>query len=192
MSESLPKIRTSMQMSKASIDALRSFQLSSQVRTQSDTESVPFPKKILKIPEFNLVDSAAEINPKAVSFHQPQRTTISGLSPASDPTHSHPAFHSHRKSRKHVVFSSLPTSPKQTMDLSPHYFLANPLFIGGEEITKCTQKRETQTPKTRKNIGKLKENRENLATAAFRTRATGVQMQNSAKIRQNSVSPSLA
>lgn len=89
MSESLPKIRTSMQMSQASIEALRSLAHNSEVHSSSQPL---LPKKILKIPQFDLaIAHTSEQNSrsehKAVTFDKAKKAFSVVQSPVSDPTH---------------------------------------------------------------------------------------------------------
>jgi hypothetical protein len=89
MSESLPKIRTSMQMSQASIEALRSLAHHPEVPPSSPPL---LPKKILKIPHFHLVNPPpSDQNPKperkVVAFDRSKKAFSVVQSPVSDPTH---------------------------------------------------------------------------------------------------------
>ena len=107
MSESRPKIRTSMQMSRASVDALKAAQLQENLRAWLSPEPTNLPKKILKIPHFHLLDtqSAAAFRPevKTVSFDKAKTPLSLTQSPVSDPSHRPIRIYSSSQRRRSAV-----------------------------------------------------------------------------------------
>lgn len=89
MSTPLPKIRTSMQMSRESIEALRSLCR----QAEASLPSPPLlPKKILKIPQFSLLESASpgpvpKTEPRAIISIRSKKVFSVAQSPVSDPTY---------------------------------------------------------------------------------------------------------
>lgn len=88
MSKSLPKIRTSMQMSRESVEALRSLCRQSEVHPPSPPL---LPKKILKIPQFHTQeptpDPVSKAEPRATISINPKKAFSVAQSPVSDPTY---------------------------------------------------------------------------------------------------------
>lgn len=107
MSEFRPTIRTSMQMSRASVDALRTAQLQKDFPACLSPEPTHFPKKILRIPHFHLLDtqSTAVFKPglKTVSFQKTQKCWSQAQSPVSDPSHQPLRVYSPRQRRRSAL-----------------------------------------------------------------------------------------